>query len=113
MKICASLVLPKTSQKPNILSKVMLCNLKTQTLLCVELSVADLVAAGQTPGRRRCSHCSSSVYGAHTLSLSGSLAPRRLFRATSGAAVDTGHSSGAVWTGGGWGTRSPERQKMK
>lgn len=72
---------------------------------------ADLVVAEQTPGRRKCSRCSSSVYGAHTLSLSGSPAPHRLALAASGVAVDTGHSSGAVWTGGGWGTRSPERQR--
>lgn len=83
--------------------------------MCNHLSVgsADLVAAGQTPGRRRCSHCSSSVYGAHILSLSGSPAPHRLFRAASGVAVDTGHSSDAVWTGGGLGTRSPGRQKNR
>lgn len=74
---------------------------------------ADLVEAGQTPGRRRCSHCSSSVYGAHTLSLSGSPAPHRLVLAASGVVVDTGHSSGAVWTGGGWGTRSPERRQKR
>lgn len=77
------------------------------------LCVADLVEAAQTPGRRRCSRCSSSVCGAHTLSLNGSPAPRRLSLAASGAAVDTGHSSGAVWTGGGWRTRSPERQEMR
>ena len=83
--------------------------------VCSHLSAgsADLVEAGQTPGRRRCSHCSSSVYGAHTRSLSGSLAPRRLSLAASGAAVDTGHSSGAVWTGGGWGTRNPEGQEKQ
>lgn len=71
------------------------------------------MVAGQTQGRRRCSHCSSSVYGAHTLSLSGSPAPHRLSLATSGVVVDSGHSSGAVWTGGGWGTRSPKRQKIE
>lgn len=85
-------------------------NVKNQ-ILFVKLPIANLVVAGQTPGRRRCSHCNSSVYGAHTLSPSGSLAPHRLFQATSGAAVDTGHFSGAVWTGGGWGIHNPERQK--
>ena len=62
---------------------------------------ADLVVAEQTPDKHRCSHCSSSVYGAHTLSLSGSLAPHRLSLVASGVVVDTGHSSGAVWTVGG------------
>lgn len=66
------------------------------------------MVAGQTLGRRRCSRCSSSVYGAHTPSLSGSLAPRRLSPAASGAAADSGHSSGAELTVGGWGTRSPK-----
>lgn len=66
------------------------------------------MAAGQILGRRRCSHCSSNVYGARTPSPSGSPAPRRLSPAASGAAADSGHSSGAGWTGGGWGTRSPK-----
>lgn len=68
------------------------------------------MAAGQTLGRRRCNHCSSSVYGAHTPSPSGSPAPRRLSPAASGVAVDSGHSSGAEWTGDGWGTRSPKER---
>lgn len=71
------------------------------------------MVAGQTQGRHRCSHCSSSVYDVHTLSLSGSLAPRRLSLATSEVGVDSGRSSGAVWTGDGWGTRSPNRQKFE
>lgn len=83
--------------------------------MCNRLSVAsaDLVVAEQTPGRRRCSRCSSSVYGVRTLSPSGSLVPRRLALAASGVGADTGHSSGAVWTGGGWGTRSPGRQRKR
>lgn len=72
---------------------------------------ADLVEAGRTPGRRRCIRCSSSVCGARTPSPSGSPAPRRLSPAASGVAVDTGRSSAAAWTGGGWGTRSPAGQK--
>lgn len=75
-------------------------------------TVADLVAAGQTPGRRRCSRCSSNVYGVHTPSLSGTPAPHRLSLATSGVAVDTCHFSGAVLTEDGLGTRSPEKNKM-
>lgn len=75
-------------------------------------AVADLVVAGQTPGRRRYSHCSSNVYGVHTLSLSGNPVPHRLSLATSGVAVDTCHFSGAVLTEDGLGTRSPEKNKM-
>lgn len=74
---------------------------------------ADLAVAEQTPGRHRCSRCSSSVYGVHTLSLSGSPAPHRLSLEASGVAVDTGHSSGAVWTESGWDTHSPEKQKKR
>lgn len=66
------------------------------------------MVAGQTLDRHRCSHCSNSVYGAHTPSLSGSPGLRRLSPAASGVAVDSDHSSGAGWTGGGWGTHSPE-----
>lgn len=72
--------------------------------------LAHLVAAGQTLDRHRCSRCSSSVCVAHTRSLSGSPGPRRLSPAASGAVADSGHSSGAEWTGDGWGTRSPERR---
>lgn len=71
---------------------------------------ADLEAAEQTPGRHRCSHCSSSVYGAHTQSLSGSRAPHRLALAASEVVVDICRSSGAVWTGGGWDIHSPGMQ---
>lgn len=74
---------------------------------------ADLVEAGQNPGRRRCIRCSSSVYGARTLSPSGSPAPHRLSPAASGVAVDTCRSSGAPWTGGGWGTRRPGGQRTR
>lgn len=73
-------------------------------------ATADLVAAGRTRGRRRCSRCSSSVCVVRTPSLSGSPALRTLSRATSGAAADTCHSSGAAWTEGGSGTRSPENK---
>lgn len=71
---------------------------------------ADLVEAEQTPGRRRCSRCSSIVYGAHTLSQSGSLEHHRLSLAASAVEVDTGRSSGAVRLLGGWGSHSPETQ---
>ena len=79
----------------------------------LSVASADLVAAERTPGRRRCSRCSSSVCAARTPSPSGSPAPRRLAPAASGAEEDTGRSSGAVWTGGGWGTRNPERQRRE
>lgn len=75
--------------------------------------ISDPVVAGRTPGRRRCSRCSSSVCVARTPSLSGSPALRTLSRATSGAAVDTCRSSGAAWTVGGSGTRSPERKSQR
>lgn len=63
--------------------------------------------AEQTPGKRRCSRCSSSVCAARTPSRSGNPAPRTLSLAASGVVADSGRSSGAEWTGGGWGTRSP------
>lgn len=75
-----------------------------------EWKAAHLVEAGQTPGRRRCSRCSSIVCGARTLSRSGSLERHRLAPAASEVEVDTGRSSAAAWTVAGWGTRSPERQ---
>lgn len=73
---------------------------------------ADLVVAEQTPDRHKCSRCSSSVYGAHTLSLSGIPAPRRLALAASEVAEDTGRSSGAVLTGRGWDIHSPAEKEI-
>lgn len=69
--------------------------------------------AEQTPGRRRCSRCSSSVCGAHTPSRSDSPVPHRLAQVASEVEVDTGRSSAAVQTEGGWDTRNPEGQTTR
>ena len=65
------------------------------------------MGAGQTPDRRRCSRCSSSVCGVHTLSRSDTRGPRRPAPAASGAAEDSGRSSGAAPTETGLDTHSP------
>lgn len=63
-----------------------------------------------TPDRRRCSHCNSSVCVSHTLSRSGSRTPHMHAREASEAEVGTDHSSGVEWAGG-FGTRSPGKDK--
>lgn len=83
----------------------------TVKIRTLSVPVADLGAAGQTPDRRRCSRCNSSVYVVHTRNLSDSLALHRLVLGASGVAEDTGRSSDAVWTEDGLGTRSPDRQE--
>lgn len=69
------------------------------------------MGAALTPDRRRCSRYSSSACGAHTLSQSGSRAPRRPSPAASEVGVGSGRSFGAGWTGtAGSDTHSPERR---
>lgn len=70
-----------------------------------------LAVAVRIPGRRRCTHCSSSVCAFHTLNPSGSWAPRRLGQAKSGAVGGSGHSSGSGNCENEEGTHNPCKEK--
>lgn len=72
-----------------------------------------LEVAAQTPGRRRCSRCSSSACASRTRSRSGSWAPRRLCPARSGEAVGSGRSSGSGHCENEEGTHNPCKEKKR
>lgn len=72
-----------------------------------------LAVAAQTPGRRRCTHCSSSACAFRTRSLSGSWAPRRLGPAKSGGAGGSGRSSGSGNCENEEGTHNPCKEKKR
>lgn len=83
------------------------------TFLSTTLDWQYLVGAAQTPGRRRCSRCSSSACASRTRSRSGSWAPRRLCLARSGAAVGSGRSSGSGHCENEEGTHNPCKEKKR
>lgn len=72
-----------------------------------------LAVAARTPGRRRCTRCSSSACASRTRSPSGSWAPRRLGPAKSGAAGGSGRSSGSGNCENEEGTHNPCKEKKR
>lgn len=77
------------------------------------LSPPYLAVAAPTPGRRRCSRCSSSACASRTRNPSGSWAPRRLGQAASAGAGGTGRSSGSGNCENEEGTHNPCKEKKR